>query len=87
MLVSISLLVLFVGLEEGRLVFGYFVIGIRTLGLKQLVYWEKNDEIASICIDTFSRMRGGGGGSQIWRMDRKPGILCATSWSNIEINS
>jgi hypothetical protein len=33
MLVSISLLVLFVGLEKGRLVFGYCVISIRTHSL------------------------------------------------------
>ena len=29
----------------------------------------------------------GGGGIQIRRMNRKPGILCATNWSNRELNS
>ncbi len=32
------------------------------------VYLEKKDEIASLFLDTFSSMWGGGGGSQIWRM-------------------
>ncbi len=35
MLVSISLLVLFVGLEKGRLVFVHCVIGIRTNSLSR----------------------------------------------------